>query len=349
MISKNEAKECPSALTVCANEGWARIFSTENSTGSPCCLMYIFRMCFFKRPWKMLFGIVFYVTVSFGTGQSKAPPAKSPAPQAPTPLFSVPKVTRVDTASHPIAVRKAAAPIDSPASPPRIDSAHGGQKTVMDMQKKLNWSGVADTHRSQPPPMVTDVRRALDTNRIVGTSAPPPPQPGPHQKTPLKKSAFRSHGPGAFLDLRYGILLLSIIIIGVWLRFTLKKATQPAFVTTTRLSIMDKEVQTACRYIEKNYKNPHLSLAIVCEALVTGQAFLNALFLQELGLSVENFITHVRINRARMLLEKNTPLDAATAAGETGFENADAFSQAFIAIVGVSFEHYRDSRAQNVA
>ena len=193
------------------------------------------------------------------------------------------------------------------------------------------------------------MRSAVDTQRIVGTSAQPIAKPEPQQKTPLKKPSRRDHGLGILFDLRFGILLLSVIIIGIWLQFTLKKSNQPAFVTTTRLSIMDKEVQTACRYIEKNYKNPQLSLEIICQALVTGKAFLNALFLQELGLSAEDFITHVRINRARMLLEKDTSLSAETAASETGFEDTGAFADAFNSIVGVSFEHYRESRAQHVA
>ncbi len=149
------------------------------------------------------------------------------------------------------------------------------------------------------------------------------------------KRSFHGKSP---LPLAVAAVVLVVIIFLV--RRALKKAQQPTFVTTTRLSIMDKEVQNACRYIEKNYKNKTLSLETMCADLVTGKAFLNALFVQELGLSVEDFISHVRINRARMFLEKNKGIDAEIAAGETGFDDVLVFRAAFAKIVGVSFEEY---------
>jgi len=108
---------------------------------------------------------------------------------------------------------------------------------------------------------------------------------------------------------------------------------------------MDKEVQKACVYIEKNFKNPGLSPDSICRDLITGKAFLEALFSQELGISVELFITHVRINKARILMEKRPDIDAATAAGETGFTNTGEFCAAFKEITGATFEGYYEEQA----
>jgi AraC-like DNA-binding protein len=253
----------------------------------------------------------FFASASGGTVQIKAPAPKPAISQTATPLFSVPGPPRVDSASHAVVPQKVPAVQNYPALRPASDSS------------------VA--------------------HRAVINGAITPPKNLIEQPAHDQKNHRRGHRMSDVFDLRYGILILSIIIIGAWLQFTLKKANQPAFVTTTRLSIMDKEVQTACRYIEKNFKNTQLSLETVCEALVTGKAFLNALFKQELGLSVEDFIIQVRINRARMLIEKNTSVDAQTAASETGFEDVSAFAESFHSIVGAPFEQYRDSRAKNVA
>jgi AraC-like DNA-binding protein len=218
---------------------------------------------------------------------------------------------------------------------------------------------VPDTSKTCGAPSKTDSVQAIQTQKP--TNVPPiaqeesiaqkpsqsPPQAGPKQPALKKTRPPRQHGMGSLFDIRFAILLLSIIIIGAYLRYTLKKATQPTFVTTTRLSIMDKEVQTAARYIEKNYKNPELSLDTICESLVTGKAFLDALFHQELGLGVAEFITQVRINRARMLLEKDTTLSAEMAASESGFKEVASFTNAFASIVGMPFDLYRNARAKN--
>jgi AraC-like DNA-binding protein len=154
--------------------------------------------------------------------------------------------------------------------------------------------------------------------------------------------------PGKFL-IRLLVVLLFFIMIGCFICYLGNRADKTTFVTKTRLSIMDKEVQKACRYIEKNYNNSSLSVDSICTDLITGKPFLEALFKQELGIGVELFITHVRINRARMLLEKKPDLDASVAAAQTGFPTLDMFSAAFTSIVGAPFERYRDQQADHVS
>jgi len=144
---------------------------------------------------------------------------------------------------------------------------------------------------------------------------------------------------------RLGILLLSIVILGMVVWFIRKTNRGPTFLSTTRLSVMDKEVQKACRYIEKNYAKTGLSIDMICSDLVTGKAFLEALFEKELGLTVDQFTAYVRINRARIFIENNLRANAETVAVETGFATPGIFTAAFKKIVGTSFEEYRESRA----
>ncbi|MGB7569086.1 MAG: AraC family transcriptional regulator [Chitinivibrionales bacterium] len=169
-------------------------------------------------------------------------------------------------------------------------------------------------------------------------SGPPAIQIQQGKKTP--KAAFRFR-PVA----RLGVLLLSIVIICMVVWFIRKTNRRPTFLSTTRLSVMDKEVQKACRYIEKNYAKPGLSIDMICSDLVTGKAFLEALFEKELGLTVDQFTVYVRINRARIFIENNPRANAETVAMETGFSAPGIFTAAFKKVVGTSFEEYRESRA----
>jgi AraC-like DNA-binding protein len=310
--------------------------------------MYIFCM---RIVFASIAASVLFILTAYGKGgEQPAAPAKPVARHAaPTVLFSVPKPNKVDSLPAALSVKRTPHAADTQVSPLKADSFSAGRKAAADTSKPLMWAGARDSQKTVRAQAAAAVpRKSADTLKMAAPAAPAPINPAVKQPTSKKRSP-KTAGTREIFDTRYIVLLMSIIIIGFFLRHILKKSNQPTFVTTTRLSIMDKEVQTACRFIEKNYKNRELSVDSLCEALVTGKAFLGALFHQELGLSVEDFITNVRINRARMLIEKDTSIGPDTAALETGFPDTASFSDAFESIVGVPFEQYRDSRAKNVA
>lgn len=140
------------------------------------------------------------------------------------------------------------------------------------------------------------------------------------------------------------IFLGSIVLIAAAIRFVKKQKSAPRFLTTTRLSVMDKEVQLACRYIEKNFADPDLSVKNVCQDLVTGEAFLEALMERELGVTVGDFISHVRINKAKQILAKDPSAGSDAIARETGFANSAVFLAVFKKLTGTPFEMYADQR-----
>ena len=317
--------------------------------------MYIFSM---KRQFLIVVGIVFLASMIVAKDSGRLLPASNKSLSAPSPLFSVSGMKPRDSVAQTIAVAGKDSKQMQLKSPGLLtpDSVHA-ESCATDTHPRI--SGIADTSKANGASSATDsartmkagispkVRAVAEGKSIAQKPSQSPPKAGPKQTALQKIPKHRQLGMRALFDVRFGILLLSIIIIGAYLRYTLKKANQPTFVATTRLSIMDKEVQTACRYIEKNYKNPELSLDNICESLVTGKAFLDALFHQELGLGVAEFITQVRINRARILIEKNTSVNADMAAGESGFKEVTTFTNAFAAIVGMPFDLYRDARAKN--
>jgi transcriptional regulator GlxA family with amidase domain len=139
-----------------------------------------------------------------------------------------------------------------------------------------------------------------------------------------------------------GVLAFFVILVILLIRRIKKASSSPRFLTTTRLSIMDKEVQRACRFMEKNYADPSLNTAVVCKNIVTGEAFLEAIMNKELGISVHDFIEHVRINKAKILLQKDMKLSVAIIAPTIGFTSHDTFLATFKKITGISFEEYTD-------
>lgn len=133
-------------------------------------------------------------------------------------------------------------------------------------------------------------------------------------------------------------LLVMLIVIVVW--FIKKNADSKKFLTSTRLSLMDKEVQIACKYLENNFYDPHLSVEKLCEDLVTGVAFLEALFQKELGMRVEEFLIQVRINKARIFLNKEPDLSITELAMKCGYEESSLFQEDFIKTTNFTIDDF---------
>ncbi len=143
---------------------------------------------------------------------------------------------------------------------------------------------------------------------------------------------------------KVSLLLFFCTIIISTILFFRQRLEIKRFMTTTRLSVMDKEVQKACRFIESNFDDPELTVDKLCNALVTGNAFLTALFERELGMSVEDFIFQVRVNRAKIMLKKDNSAEIDVVAMKTGFTDVNQFKITFEKLCGVSFEDYRKSQ-----
>lgn len=139
------------------------------------------------------------------------------------------------------------------------------------------------------------------------------------------------------------VLFISCGIVLYTVFFYRRRKDNERFLTSTRLSVMDREVQLACKYMEENYRDSDLTIESMCEELVTGPAFLEALFEKELGMSVSEFIAQVRINRAKSILNKRPGIEADETALDIGFTDKKLFQQKFREITGLTFEEYRNA------
>ncbi len=144
-----------------------------------------------------------------------------------------------------------------------------------------------------------------------------------------------------FLQLFF--LLISCGVIIYTIMFFQKKTDDKRFLTSTRLSVMDKQVQIACKYMENHFDDPDLSVETICEDMVTGPAFLEALFDRELGMTVSDFLTHIRINRAKVILEKEPDLSIEELIVRIGYTDVKYFLRHFKEINTVDFKEYQES------
>ncbi|MBD3344988.1 MAG: helix-turn-helix domain-containing protein [Chitinivibrionales bacterium] len=143
--------------------------------------------------------------------------------------------------------------------------------------------------------------------------------------------------------LHFLVLLISGGVIWLTISFYLRNRQSKLFVSHTRLSIMDKEIRKACQYIEDNYDDPDLSIQKICDDLVTGEAFLEALFDRDLGMGVDDFIGQVRVNRAKIILSRTPEISTAELASRVGITKENDFYNLFKSITGNEFSEYRNN------
>jgi YesN/AraC family two-component response regulator len=147
---------------------------------------------------------------------------------------------------------------------------------------------------------------------------------------------------------KVAFFIISIVVIWMTISFFRNKADKVRFMTTTRLSVMDKEVQRACRHIELNYAEPQLSIDTICNALVTGRPFLEALFQKELGISIQEFINQVRVNRAKIIMGKNPSITVDDLSSMIGFVDGRTFSDVFKSLSGIDLAAYQQAAFSNL-
>ncbi|MBN1129043.1 MAG: helix-turn-helix domain-containing protein, partial [Chitinispirillaceae bacterium] len=136
---------------------------------------------------------------------------------------------------------------------------------------------------------------------------------------------------------------IALLLFGLWVvaRRNRSKEKAQRFMTTTRLSLMNGEVQRACLHIENNYMDPSLTPASVCTAIVTGQPFLETMFERELGLDIASYINQVRMHRARQIIRWNITADASFVAAKVGFRETGEFEKQFKKATGSDLETFR--------
>ncbi len=104
-------------------------------------------------------------------------------------------------------------------------------------------------------------------------------------------------------------------------------------------------VLSVIRSVEENYGDPHLTLETIAEALYISKAHLSALFYRVAGRHFSDYLRGVRLDRARVLLER-TDMTVEAVMKECGLRDITSFYKNFSSYVHMTPTEYRKSMAQ---
>lgn len=111
-------------------------------------------------------------------------------------------------------------------------------------------------------------------------------------------------------------------------------------VSRTRLAMGGKAVEDVKRWICANY-NQHAELSALASMVYLTPSYLSKLFKQETGLTLTEFITDVRIKKAKQLLRSASNMKVHSIGAEVGYPDPAYFNKIFKRIVGVTPNEYK--------
>jgi two-component system, response regulator YesN len=112
-----------------------------------------------------------------------------------------------------------------------------------------------------------------------------------------------------------------------------------------------KIVAKTRHYIERNFRNPDLTLSLIADHISVTPSYISGVFKRRTGVSIVAYITDQRVRQARDLMDREPLLPVGDVAERVGFADPYYFSKVFRKHVGVSPSSYargkRISRASN--
>ena len=96
----------------------------------------------------------------------------------------------------------------------------------------------------------------------------------------------------------------------------------------------------AKRFMMDNYANPELSLGSVAGYIGLNEKYFSSRFTKEEGTTFSNYLTEVRIRKARELMDK-TDLKMYEISQQVGYNNVEHFTRVFKKVCRVSPGSYR--------
>lgn len=110
--------------------------------------------------------------------------------------------------------------------------------------------------------------------------------------------------------------------------------------SSRRMTAARNLIESAKEYIAVNYHNPKLSVEMLCDYLHISQSYFSTIFKQETKQSYVGYLTDVRIQKAKELLE-HTNDKTYVIAKNVGYDDPNYFSYVFKKKVGTSPSQFR--------
>jgi len=110
-----------------------------------------------------------------------------------------------------------------------------------------------------------------------------------------------------------------------------------------RTDLSQIQVRSAIEYIEQHYPDESLSLMDICNHVHMSKSYFSALFKQHTGQTMMEYVTRIRIETAKTLLQANPPLKTYDIAASVGYGDPQYFSVLFKKHVGTTPTEFRDA------
>lgn len=127
--------------------------------------------------------------------------------------------------------------------------------------------------------------------------------------------------------------------VGGWLTDLATRGAKAAADSRSRLG--RSQIGQALLYIERNFADERLSLSDICRQALMSTSYFSQMFKQETGETFVEYLTRVRMAKAKELLEA-TPLKLYEIAAQVGYSDPNYFSLAFKKHAGLSPREYRE-------
>lgn len=129
--------------------------------------------------------------------------------------------------------------------------------------------------------------------------------------------------------------------ITAWLQTFVREQMEAAEQASGKTARTKQVVENVKAYINSNYTDPELSVTTVAKAFYLNYQYLSKLFAQQAGIGMSKYITHLRTQRAKELLEEGC-LSVQGIAAKVGFSDVDYFSKCFKKAFGLTPSQYAD-------
>ncbi|MGG6312682.1 response regulator [Paenibacillus macerans] len=115
-----------------------------------------------------------------------------------------------------------------------------------------------------------------------------------------------------------------------------------AYLSERRAGVSEWQIEEALRFIREHYGDPELNLGRVCRHVYLSTSYFSALFKQHAGCTFVEYLTRLRIDKAKELLAL-TRLKTYDVAGKVGYGDPQYFSVIFKRVTGVTPKEYRSA------
>lgn len=109
-----------------------------------------------------------------------------------------------------------------------------------------------------------------------------------------------------------------------------------------RLPATKKKVQDAREFIDKNYYRFEMSLNLVADAIGVNASYLSNIFKKECGCSLSRYLTNVRLEQAKHLMESTPRRTLAEISEAVGYGDVYYFSKNFKNYYGITPSKYQE-------